>query len=116
MNAFKYKDGDWVLNETVSGDDELIQCLTHLVYTRVSEWFLNENLGFRRRVIEQKKPNEQEITQALHDCLYQEPRVQEVISIEYEFDRIKRTLRISFQIRTSTGQVGGDVDVDLTRV
>jgi hypothetical protein len=117
MKSFKINSsGDWVLNEMVEGDDELIQCLTHLIYERVGEWFLNENHGFRREVLETKQPDEKEITQALHDCLYQEPRVQEVINIDYEFDRIKRKLAISFVVRTNTGQAGGELNVDLTRI
>jgi hypothetical protein len=117
MNTLKYKDGDWVLNETVSGDEELIQCLIHLIYTRAGEWFLNQNHGFRRSVLETKQPNEREITQAFYDCLYQEPRIREVITIDYEFDRIKRTLKINFKARdTNNTEVGGEVNVNLTRV
>lgn len=78
MNAWKYTDGDWDLNESVSGDAELIQSLEHLLYTRVTEWFLNLNHGFNRDVILQKKPNDKEVTQVMYDVLFQEPRVRDV--------------------------------------
>lgn len=116
MHTLKYDDdGDWVFNELVDGDDELIQNYIHLLRTRVGEWMFNENHGFRREVIERKTPNRKEIIQAMHDCLYQEPRTAEVISVEYEFDRIKRLLTINFEARTTSGStVGGEANVNVS--
>lgn len=117
MKSFKISDnGDLVLDQMVEGDEELIQCLKHLIYTRVGEWFLNENYGFERSVFEQKKPDEKEVTQALYDALYQEPRIQEIVIIDYQYNKIKRTLSLSFQVRTADGEVGGDIDVNFARV
>ncbi|RYI25206.1 hypothetical protein EVU96_24895 [Bacillus infantis] len=102
---------------TVEGDEEIIQCLKHLIFTRVGEWFLNDNYGFRRSVIEQKLPNEREMTEAFYDVLYQEPRIKEIISIEYDFDKIKRTLKVFFKARTITDtELEGDLDVNLSRI
>ncbi len=114
MNTFKYDDeGDWVLNELVEGDEELIQSLKHLIRTRVGEWFLNDLHGFRRGVVEKKFSDRKEIIQAMHDVLYQEPRVAEVLSVEYEFNRIKRKLSIDFRARTTDGnEIGGDIVVN----
>ncbi|MET4562171.1 hypothetical protein ABIA69_003357 [Lysinibacillus parviboronicapiens] len=114
MHTLKYnEDGDWVLNELVHGDDQLIQNLKHLLRTRVGEWMFNDNHGFRRAVIEQKSPNKKQIVQAMHDCLYQEPRIAEVLSVEYDFNRIKRHLTIYFKARTTTGsEIGGDAVVN----
>lgn len=114
MHTFKYnKDGDWILNELVDGDDQLIQNLIHLLRTRASEWIFNLNHGFRREIIEQKLPDKRQIVQAMHDCLYQEPRIAEVLSVEYEFDRIRRNLRIDFRARTTNGtEVGGEANVN----
>ncbi len=114
MHTLKYnEDGDWVLNELVHGDDQLIQNLKHLLRTRVGEWMFDDNHGFRRSVIEQKLPNKKQIVQAMHDCLYQEPRVAEVLSVDYEFNRIKRFLSINFRARTINGdEVGGEAVVN----
>jgi hypothetical protein len=116
LHTLKYNDdGDWVLNEFVDGDDQLIQNYIHLLRTRVKEWMFNENYGFRRDVIERKLPNRKEIVQAMHDCLYQEPRTAEVLSIEYDFDRIKRTLSIQFKARTTTDTIiGGETNVNVS--
>lgn len=43
------------------------------------------------------------MVQAMHDCLYQEPRVAEVLRVEYGFNRIKRHLTINFRARTVEG-------------
>lgn len=114
MHTFKYDDnGDWVFNELVHGDEQLIQNLKHLLRTRVGEWMFNDNHGFRRSVIEQKLPNKKQIIQAMHDCLYQEPRVAEVLYVDYEFNRIKRHLTINFRARTTVGnEIGGEAVVN----
>lgn len=114
MHTLKYNDkGDWVLNELVYGDDQLIQNLKHLLRTRVGEWMFDDNHGFRRSVIEQKLPNKKQIVQAMHDCLYQEPRIAEVMSVEYDFNRIKRHLTIYFKARTTAGtEIGGEAVVN----
>ena len=114
LNGWKYKNGDWVLNENVSEDAELIQCLEHLILIRAGEWFLNEAYGFRREVIEVKKVNSKELIQAFRDALYQDPRVAEVITISYVFDRVKRLLKVNFRVRTKdkNKELGGEVDVD----
>lgn len=114
MHTLKYNDnGDWVLNELVYGDDQLIQNLKHLLRTRVGEWMFDDYHGFRRSVIEQKLPDKKQIVQAMHDCLYQESRIAEVLSVEYDFNRIKRHLTIYFKARTTTGsEIGGETVVN----
>lgn len=114
LNAWKYKNGDWLLNENVNEDAELIQSLEHLILIRAGEWFLNEAYGFRREVIEVKKVNSKELVQAFRDAIYQEPRVAEVITISYDFDRIKRLLKVYFRVRTVSGtELGDDIDVNI---
>lgn len=114
MHTLKYNDnGDWVLNELVYGDDQLIQNYKQLLRTRVTEWMFDDFHGFRRDVIEKKLPNKKEIVQAMHDCLYQEPRTAEVLSVEYEFNRIKRFLSINFRVCTTNGkEIGGEAVVN----
>lgn len=114
MHTFKYNDdGDWVFNELVHGDEKLIQNLKHLLRTVVGEWMFDNNHGFRRIVIEQKIPNKKQVVQAMHDCLYQEPSVAEVLSVDYEFNRIRRHLTINFRVRTVEGrEIGGEAIVN----
>ncbi|WP_381482194.1 hypothetical protein [Sporosarcina contaminans] len=107
--------GDWTL-EMIEEDDELIQNIKHLIYERVGEWFLNEDHGFRRYVVEEKRFSEREIVQAIYDAIYQEPRITEIIKVDYAFNRIKRKLTIGLQLRTAKGIVGGVIDVDFSRI
>lgn len=113
MKSFEIDDaGDWTLG-MAEGDQELIQSLKHLLYTRIGEWFLNLDYGFRQEVLEEKHYSESEIVQAIYDAMYQEPRVIEIIKVNYEFDRINRRLFIDFNLRTIDGEVGGELDVNL---
>lgn len=107
--------GDWTL-ELIEDDAELIQNIKHLIYERLGEWFLNLDHGFRREVFEEKKFSEKQIMQAVYDAIYQEPRIIEIIKVDYRFDRIKRLLHMSLRLRTEDGEVGGDIDVDIRRL
>lgn len=112
MRTFEVNDnGDWTLS-TVEGDAELIQNLKHLVITRVGEWFLDRDQGFRVEVVERKDVTKSEILQAIYDALYQEPRVLEVISASFDFDRKLRELTVIFSVRTETGTIGGEAVAD----
>lgn len=119
MHTFKMnKDGDWILNELVYGDEQLIQNYEHLIRIRAGEWLFNLRHGFRREVLEDNKiPDRKQVIQAIHDCLYQEPRTAEVLYVDYEFNRIKRLLIINFRVRTTNGnEVEGSLDVNIGRV
>lgn len=112
MKSFEIdSDGDWTL-EMVEGDDELIQSVRHLIYERVGEWFLNQDHGFRHGVLEEKHYSESDIVQAIHDAMYQEPRVLEIIKVDYVFDRMARHLAVDFRLRTVNGEVRGDLIVN----
>lgn len=116
MKSFEINDdGDWTL-DMVEGDLELIQSLKHLLSTRVGEWFLNEDYGFLVGVLEEKHYSESQIVQSIYDAIYQEPRVIEIIKVEYNFDRVKRNLVIDFNLRTINGETGGEIDVDIGRL
>ncbi|MEK5070497.1 hypothetical protein [Sporosarcina sp. FSL K6-1508] len=116
MKTFEIDEkGDWTL-DIIEGDDELIQSIKHLIYERVGEWFLNEDHGFQREVLEEKGYTESEIVQSIYDAIYQEPRVVEIIKVDYNFNRITRLLSLAFRLRTEDGEVGGDLDVNFGRV
>lgn len=113
MKTFEVNDdGDWTLG-VVEGDAELIQNIKHLFYTRIGEWFLDQDQGFLMDVVEKKMVTESEILQASHDTLYQEPRVLEVVSVVFDLDRAERSLSMSFVVRTAGGTVGGDMVADI---
>lgn len=116
MKTFEVNDsGDWTL-DMIEGDDELMQVIKHLIYERLGEWFLNEDHGFRRDVLEEKRFSESEIVQAIYDAIYQEPRITEIIKVDYNFNRITRKLSISLRLRTEDEEIGGDLVVDFGRV
>lgn len=118
MHTFKYDDtGDWVLNELVHGDDQVIQNLKHLFRQRVTEWLFNEQQGFRHEETWEKKIRRPIIVQAVYDCAYQEPRVKEVTHVDYEYDKIKRLLKIFFTARLESGNtIEVNLDVNTSRI
>lgn len=103
--------GDWTL-ETIEEDQELIQCLKHLIYERLGEWFLNQDHGFERSVFEEKDYTDSDIVQAIYDAIYQEPRIIEVIKVDFNFNRITRLLSLAFRLRTENGEAGGEFNVN----
>lgn len=118
MHTFKYNDsGDWVLNELVHGDDLVVQNLKHLFRQRVTEWLFNEQQGFRHEETWEKKIRRPVIVQAVYDCAYQEPQVEEVTNVDYEYNKIRRLLKIYFTARLKSGiTIEVNIDVNTNRV
>ncbi len=81
--------------------DEAEQSLLHHLKTRQGEWFLNTEHGLNYSVfLGEKFDRVQEATRAAFlECLYQEPRVEEVISIALDFDSTERAMRVDFAVR-----------------
>lgn len=116
MKTFEIHDGgDWTLG-VAEGDDELMQSITHLLYTRAGEWFLNLDHGLRRSVFEEKKAQRSEVVQAIYDCIYQEPRVTEISELDYEHNRLSRVLTVRFRLTADGDEIGGEVNVDVGRI
>ena len=118
MHTFKYNDqGDWVLNELVHGDELVVQNVKHLFRQRVTEWLFNELQGFRHEETWEKKIRRPVIVQAVYDCAYQEPQVDEVTDVDFEYNKIKRLLKINFTARLLGGsEIGVSIDVNTNRV
>lgn len=116
MHTFKYDDqGDWVLNELVHGDEQIVQNLKHLFRQRVSEWLFDERQGFRHEETWKKVVDKRVITQAVYDCAYQEPRVKEVKDVQIDFKKIQRRLSIKFTAIKENGEgIEVNFDVDST--
>jgi hypothetical protein len=114
MRGLKFSGGDWVLNKMVTDDEQLAQNLEHLFLTRIGEWFLDLDHGFRKNVLETKKANDRDITQAIYETAYQEPRVKSVIDIVFQKDAAKRWLNVQFKVeKIDGGTVGVDTNVNI---
>jgi len=96
MISPKMIDGDISITEIVEGDDEIAQNIKLLLDQRVGEWFLDTEEGFRKDVLEKKRPDDREVTEAIQDCVLQEERIDFVSDIEFERDYKKRKMNISF--------------------
>lgn len=93
--------GDLVMEngelQFVSGKDEIVQCVRQLIRTNLEEWFLNPAMGFNQSVVlGQKRVNIVDVREALVYTIEQEPRIDNVESINIEFDNKTRELHISF--------------------
>lgn len=88
----------------VDGDDELIQSIKLIISTNVGEWFLNPEHGFDRSILQSKKVDESQATDALYAAVLQDERVATVDNIEFDFDRVNRKLDIKFTFTKKDGE------------
>jgi len=81
--------------------DEAEQSLLHHLKTRQGEWFLNTAHGLAYDVfLGEKYDRVIEATRAAFlECLNQDPRVQEILRLEFDFDGTNRTLTVNFSVR-----------------
>lgn len=91
-------DGQYNLR-MVMGAEEKQQAIRVLLQTNLGEWFLNTGHGLDYMAILGKKPNGAEIRAVIMEALKQEPRVEEVISLDIDYDRSKRHLSVYFKLR-----------------
>lgn len=108
MISFKIENGDLVLDDgndfkMVEGLDEIAQCVENTLYTNTGEWFLNILHGLRYDGIQGKGKNKSEISLAIIEAVLQEERVQEVVSVDINFDDIKRSMSVNLCLRTVKG-------------
>ena len=84
----------------IDGVKEATQSLHILLSTRAGEWFLNLRHGLDYDVfMGEKWPLVEEATRgAFLECLAQEPRIEEVQEMEFEFDGKTRELRVDFAV------------------
>jgi len=83
----------------VEGADEMRQSVRLLLQTNTGEWFLNTGHGLEYMSILGQKPNEEELRVAFMEAFEQEPRIEEVLSLNFEFDRLDRHLTVNFRLR-----------------
>ena len=98
MFGFKEIDGDIVVRwdlEYINDDEDLIQSLKAILSTRLTEFFLDTELGLDLKVITDKTANEQEIELVLVEALHQDERVEEVKNVKIDLNRETRQATIS---------------------
>lgn len=98
MRTLQTINGDLVLEKGnlafVEGDLELNQSTAHGLRTALGEWFLDEEFGLDHDALLGKGFNENEASDAIVECVTQDPRIARVETITYNFDNITRTLSV----------------------
>ncbi|MEK5036359.1 DUF2634 domain-containing protein [Paenibacillus sp. FSL R7-0302] len=89
----------------ISGPDEIAQSCRLILGVQKGEWFLNPDLGIDHQKFLGKGVSRDEMQDEIMSGLLQEPRIQTVNAIEFNFNRQLRQLVVSF---TATG-VNGEV-------
>ncbi len=104
LSLYLGDDGDLALDgqgnlRMVEGPDEAVQVMRILFLTHVEEWFLNLYHGTDYRRILGRKPraHEEQMREAVMAAMAQEPRVEDVLSLEFEYDPQTRGLTISWE-------------------
>ena len=97
----------------VNGADEKLQSVRLLLSTNTGEWFLNTEHGLDYFVfLGQKWPDSEEETRAAFmEAFEQEPRIEEVLSLSFEFLREERKLKVKFRLRMEGEEVEGETEV-----
>ena len=83
----------------VEGANEKLQAVQLLLQTNTGEWFLNTEHGLAYFEILGQKPNEEILRTVFMEAFEQEPRIEEVLSLDFEFERITRHLTVNFRLR-----------------
>lgn len=116
MRTLQMSQGDLVLEKgnlaIVEGDDELNQSTAHGLRTALGEWFLDEEFGLDRDALLGKGFNENEATDAIVECVTQDPRIARVESITYTFNKTTRTLSVFMRI-VKQDETTLEVEVDV---
>lgn len=102
------ENGDFVM---VEGPDEEAQAVWLAISTNKGEWFLDTLHGLAYKYVQTKNPNEVQIKAEVMGTIYQDDRVAEVVEVNLEFDRQKRSLKIIFRAKMKSGAtVTGEVN------
>ena len=97
----------------VDGADEKIQSVRLLIATNQGDWFLQTDFGLDYfAFLGQKWPEvEEETRAAFMEACEQEPRIEEVISLEFEWIREERRLKVKFRLRMEGEEIDGEAEV-----
>lgn len=99
----------------VTEDDEKVQSVRLLLTTAMGEWFLNIRHGLDYwAFLGERWPGVEEETRAVFmEAFEQEPRIEEVLSIGFEFLLEERKLKVRFRIRMDDTEITDEVGVNV---
>jgi len=99
----------------VEGAQEKVQSVRLLISTAMGEWFLNTRHGLDYwAFLGRKWPDgEEETRAALMEAFEQEPRIEEVLSLNLEFLREERKLKVRFRLRMDGEEVDDEAGVGI---
>ena len=105
-------DGNRALR-TVEGAAEQRQAIRLLLETVQGEWFLSTRHGLDYRdVWGAKWPRDRDaIRAAMTEAFAQEPRIEEIATLEIEYDQQERRLAVYFELRMEGATVADTVEV-----
>lgn len=93
----------------IEGNEEKLQSLKLLLGTNTGEWFLNIFHGLAYfDILGKKQINQDEIRAAIYEALEQEERIDEVLSLNINFENNNRKLTINFSVRMDGQIVNGE--------
>jgi len=97
----------------VDGGDEKVQSVRLLISTAMGEWFLNTGHGLDYwAFLGEKWPDSEEETRAAFmEAFEQEPRIEEVLSLGFEFLREERKLKVKFRLRMDGEEIADETEV-----
>lgn len=99
--------------QLVEGLEEDAQLAKVYLQSNKREWFLDPDAGTDQAVFRTKLPNKEAIRAALADGLEQTGRFRSLDEVAINFDRSRRTLRVSFRATTIDGDsIEREVDLD----
>jgi hypothetical protein len=102
-NDLVIQDGDLVL---VDGADQIQQAIIENLQTFFGEWFLNTTIGVPYfQVIFVKVPNLDLIQLTLTNIILSTPGVAQLNSFSLDYTNSNRTLSITFEAKTTNGQI-----------
>lgn len=92
--------------ELIYGRDIYVQAFRQILLTRRTEYFLNLNEGLRFEVfLGRKELDEDEAVEALREAATQIEDFVKFTRIEFNFDRLERTLYIDFEALFADGYI-----------
>lgn len=120
MKTFKLENGDLVYDAVqnihmVQGPDEIVQSVRLLISINRGEWFLNKDYGLDYSAIQGVKwpTHESRIRDAFMEAFELDRRIEEVLSLSFDYERAARLLKVFFHVRAREGEVIDEVEVDL---
>jgi phage baseplate assembly protein W len=97
-----FENGELVM---VDAGSELAQCAEIVLGTNLGEWFLNPAMGIDFKAFVDKRPSDVARREQIRQWLRQEPRIQQVESIDFKDDYSLRTSSVKFVASGALGEV-----------